>query len=285
MADESRPNAQQFEHWNTTTGPKWVRLQAMFDEELAPLGEAAMERANVASGERVLDTGCGCGTATLELARRVGPSGAVMGLDISEPMLARAEESANEAKIENVRFQRADAQTYVFTEEPFDLLFSRFGVMFFDDPRAAFANLLGALRPGGRMTFVCWRRLEDNQWASVMLDAVAQHVDVEPPKLGVPGPFAFGDGDWLESLLESAGFSTVTLEAFDETVTVGGQGTLDEIAQNLTHFGFIGGAIRRAAVEDRSEIVASLKEAVTPFATSRGVRMGSGTWIVTARRD
>lgn len=283
MAHESEPIAQR-EDWNSTA-PNWVRRQAMFFEDFAPLGDAAMECANVVRGERVLDTGCGCGTTTLELARRVGPDGWVMGLDISAPMLALAKDSAKEAAIENVRFECADAQTYVFADETLDLVFSRFGVMFFDDPRAAFANLLGALRRGGRLAFVCWRRLADNQWASVLGDAVSQHVDVEPPKPGMPGPFAFADGDWLKSLVESAGFDRVAVEAFDEATTVGGQGSLDEIAQNLTRFGFIGAAIRRATVNDTTQIVASLKEAIAPFATNRGVRMRSGVWILTARRD
>src|SRR5882724_10055160 len=128
----SGPNAQQIEYWNEQAGPKWVTLQALIDEQLAPLGRRAMERAAIVPGERILDVGCGCGQTTRELARRAGRGGAVTGIDISAVMLDRARALPRDAE-ENLRFEQADAQTHAFPAAAYDLLFSRFGVMFFAD--------------------------------------------------------------------------------------------------------------------------------------------------------
>ena len=208
----------------------------------------------------------------------------MVGLDISTPMLARAAERVKEAQLDNVSLERADAQTYAFSQDPFDLVFSRFGVMFFEDPRAAFANLLRSLRPGGRLTFVCWRTPEENQWVTVTLEAAAQHIAIEPRAPGEPGPFAFSDGDGVRSILADARFEDIAVEPHDETVTVGGTGTLDQIARNLAQFGPVGGAIRQAGVKDTSAIETSLKTAIAPFAEGDHVRMGAAVWIVSARR-
>ncbi len=169
------PNAEQIQYWNEQRGRAWVAQQELIEAQLAPLGRHAMDRAAIAAGERVLDVGCGCGQTTLELARRVGPRGSVLGADISSVMLGRARELAGAAGATNVRFEEADAQTHAFPPAGFDVLFSRFGVMFFADPRAAFANLRTALRPGARVAFVCWQALPLNPWMAVPLAAALQH--------------------------------------------------------------------------------------------------------------
>src|SRR5713226_2335853 len=147
---EAQANQEQIRYWNEESGPRWVKQQKRLDVQLDLLGLAAMHRAEVKPGERVLDVGCGCGQTSLELAERVGPSGSVLGIDISQPMLARARERQNERGITNLEFVHADAQTYQCERERFDLIFSRFGVMFFADPVAAFANLGKMLRPDGQ---------------------------------------------------------------------------------------------------------------------------------------
>jgi SAM-dependent methyltransferase len=284
-SEKSRPNADQIKLWNELAGPSWVALQESFDAELEPLGLATMDRANVVAGEYVLDVGCGTGQATMELARRVGDGGSVMGVDISVPMLDRGRSRASEAGITNIAFENADAQTYDFVTPRFDLLFSRFGVMFFDDPRLAFSNLRSALRPGGRLAFACWRDPGDNPWATVALDAVEKHVPVQRPKPGVPGPFGFAESEYVAGILDRAGFANVDFEEMDGKITLGGGGSLDETVAHILKFGVVAGALREAKVEDTTEIATSIREAVEPYASTDGVRMDSAAWIVTARSD
>ena len=187
-------NAGQIDYWNDEAGPKWVRLQELLDHQLADLGLFVVERAAPAAGERVLDIGCGCGASSLELAQRVGPKGSVLGVDVSEPMLARARERARHAGVDNLQFQRGDAQVTPFEPGSFDLVHSRFGIMFFEDPPAAFANMRRALAPNGRVTFVCWQPLSENPWMRIPMAAALPHIELPPiPAPGAPGPFALGD--------------------------------------------------------------------------------------------
>ena len=159
------PNAQQAKYWNDVAGPKWVALAEAINGQIQPIGHAAMERARIERGQRVLDVGCGCGQTSLELAQRVGEQGHVDGLDLSEPMLAEAR--VRGAELKNLQFTAADVQVHGLEEAAYDRIFSRFGVMFFDDPEAAFANLRGALAPGGQLTFVCWQEIGSNPWMAV----------------------------------------------------------------------------------------------------------------------
>src|SRR6266850_2472283 len=186
---EAQANQEQIRYWNEQGGPRWVQRQQQLDAQINPLGLVAMQRAEIRPGERALDVGCGCGQTTLELAQRVGASGSVLGIDISQPMLTRARERQQELGIKNLEFLHADAQTYSFERERFDLIFSRFGVMFFDDPAAAFANLRTALRSAGRLCFLCWQTLEKNEWARVPFLAATRHVQPPaPPAPDAPGP-------------------------------------------------------------------------------------------------
>src|SRR5258705_5710546 len=203
--ESSGPNAEQIAYWNER-GKQWVAVNDMLDAMIGPLGRHALDRARVAPGEAVLDVGCGCGDTTLELARRVGPSGRVLGVDISAPMLGRARERARAAGATHVIFEQADAQTHAFTAASFDLILLRFRVMFFVDPTAAFANLRPALRSGGRLTFVCWQGFPKNPWMAVPLMAAMPHIKLPtPPAPDAPGPFAFGDDGRVRTILADAG--------------------------------------------------------------------------------
>ncbi|HEY5658515.1 MAG TPA: class I SAM-dependent methyltransferase, partial [Myxococcota bacterium] len=175
------PNAEQIQYWNHASGPGWVAAQARIDGQVAPFGLLAMERAGIVEGERVLDVGCGTGQSTLQLVERVGRKGSVTGIDVSAPMLARATERAKQAGFKNVSFLRADAQTHRFDPRHFDLIYSRFGVMFFADPRAAFANLRTALTPGGHLSFVCWQERAKNPWMLEPLLAAGRHIQLPAP--------------------------------------------------------------------------------------------------------
>ncbi|MDZ4778592.1 MAG: class I SAM-dependent methyltransferase, partial [Alphaproteobacteria bacterium] len=215
-------NADQIALWNDDLGQRWVREQARLDASIAPFGAAALKVAAPRSGEVVLDIGCGCGDTSLFLAKAVSPGGEVLGVDVSAPMLARADARAAEAGLQHVRFAEGDASSAKLGG-PFDLLFSRFGVMFFDDPQAAFAHLRLAMKPGGRMAFVCWRTFAENEWAR--LPAVAAIGVLGPPKTPAdplaPGPFAFGDATRTRAILEGAGWRDVKLEPFDAPMKMG----------------------------------------------------------------
>ncbi len=216
----AQTNHEQLRYWNEEAGPRWVRQQQRLDAQIDPLGLAAMQRADVKPGEQMLDVDCG--QTALELAERVGPSSAVVGIDISQPLLARARERQTELGVKNLEFLNADAQTYPFTPERFDLVFSRFGVMFFADPSAAFANLCTALRSVGRLCFVCWQSLEKNDWVRIPLRAAAQRVVLPaPPAPGALGPFAFADPDHVRRILTGGGFTDISFEAYKTQLSLG----------------------------------------------------------------
>jgi SAM-dependent methyltransferase len=278
------PNAEQIRTWNETLGPRWVDQEAMLDAQIAPLGLAALERAKVQPGERAIDVGCGCGQTSLQLAERVGPSGAVLGIDVSAPMLARAR--ARAAGRSKLRFAQADAQTHRF-DEVFDLAFSRFGVMFFADPVAAFANLAGALRPGGRLAFVCWQAIDRNPWILAPMRAVAGIVPLPPPPApGSPGPFAFADPERVRGILEAAGYSQVVLEPEQGELAIGADRGLEGAVEFMLEMGPVAAALREAGpagLAARGRAADAIREACAAFATPEGVRAGYAAWIATAR--
>lgn len=283
----SGPNAEQIQYWNDIAGEKWVAVQPLIDAQIGPLGAMAMDRAAIGAGERVLDIGCGCGHTTVQLARRVGATGHVTGIDLSQPMLDCARQRAAREAADNVHFENADAQTQVFPPDSFDVLYSRFGVMFFAHPEQAFANLCAALRPGGRLAFVCWQALKDNPWMVVPLAAAAAHLPPLPlPAPGAPGPFAFADAARVEGILTLAGFVDVAFEAVCEPLALGGGGQgLDQTVEFLLQMGPAAKALRDANDPAlRPRVAAAIREAIAPFVTPAGVRMGSAAWIVTARR-
>jgi SAM-dependent methyltransferase len=282
--EPSGPNAEQIEYWNQQAGAKWVALHDLINAQIEPLGRMAMERGEISAGDRVIDVGCGCGGTSVEIARRVGPNGQVLGLDISGPMLERARSAASEVGLSNARFQQADAQTGKLDAATFDVVFSRFGVMFFADPVAAFTNLRSALRARARLSFVCWQAVQENPWMIVPMGAALQHLPPPPlPAPDAPGPFAFADPNRVRGILAGAGFEDVQLEPIRETLTVGGTGSLDEAVDFLLQIGPTGRILRESDPALTPKVAASVREALEPFHTDKGLRMPSAAWIVTAR--
>lgn len=281
------PNAAQVAYWSETTGPKWVALQEALDAQIGPLGELAIARAAIRTGERALDVGCGCGQSLLHLAERVGPEGAVLGVDVSAPMLERAAARLREAGLDHAQVRRADAQTARFDDPPFDHLFSRFGVMFFSDPQAAFANLRSALRPDGQLTFVCWQPLARNPWMSIPAQAIASQVTLPPPpEPGAPGPYAFADRERVRSILESAGWRDVSHESVERELRLGGGGLEGAVALGLS-MGPAAMAMRlaeeRGETVDREAMRRAITDALVPHLRDGDVWLPSASWIVQAR--
>ncbi|MBL8558995.1 MAG: class I SAM-dependent methyltransferase [Hyphomonadaceae bacterium] len=273
-------NADQIALWNEDLGQRWVREQARLDASIAPFGAAALKAAAAKSGEVVLDIGCGCGDTSLLLAQAAAPGGRVLGVDVSAPMLARARARAKEAGLDTVRFEEGDASSATLGG-PFDLLFSRFGVMFFDDPLKAFRHMRSAMKPTGRMAFVCWRGFAENAWATTPAAAAIRVLGA--PKPGdpfAPGPFAFGDADRTRAILEGAGWRAVTLEAFDAPMVMGRD--VADAAWWSTQMGPAGAMLREAGEHRREEVIAALVDALKPFAGPAGVALPGAVWIVSA---
>jgi SAM-dependent methyltransferase len=280
------PNAEQHRYWNELAGPIWVAHQERLDRQIGPHGERALALLAPAPGERMIDLGCGCGDSTLALARRVAPGGHVLGLDLSEPMLARARERAAAAGLANVAFRVADVQSARLDAGAFDAAFSRFGVMFFADPVAAFRNVLRALRPGGRLVFACWRPVQENPWVLVPMAAAAPLLTLPPPPPeDAPGPFAFGDAERVRSILAAAGFEGIALEPIDLPMSPAG-GDLDEAAETFLQVGPLASMLREANASEalREQVRGAVRKAFEPHLRGGRVELGSAIWLVQARR-
>ena len=283
--DATGPNAEQITYWNEKSGPKWVAEQARLDGMIAPFGTRTMEVLGLKDGEHVVDVGCGCGGTALEIGRRVTARGSVLGVDISEPMLARARERAVAEHLAHVRFVAADVQTHPFATNAADAIFSRFGVMFFADPAAAFTNLHATLRPGGRLAFACWQPATENAWIMVPVMAAASVVPLKPPPPpDAPGPFSFGDRDRVSGILARAGFRDVAFEAFSPDIVVAGRGGVDEVVPFVMRLGPLSAVIEELEPDGVARVAAALRDAIAPYEDARGVVMASAAWIVTARR-
>lgn len=273
-------NADQIAYWNALAGETWAALQDRLDVQIQPLGARAMAALAPRPGERVLDIGCGCGQTTLALAEAVGPTGGVLGVDISRPMLAVARHRLAEAGAGVASLIEADAQAHAFAPATFDAVFSRFGVMFFADPTAAFANIRKALKPGGRLAFVCWRPLAQNAWMLVPMAAALPHLGAPPPPPDplAPGPFAFADADRVRDILTAAGFTHVDLIPHDEKI---GAGDADQATAVALKVGPLG-ALLREQPDKQPLVIDAIRAALTEHLTPEGVRLDSATWIVTA---
>ncbi len=267
--------------WNSPIAQTWVKLQTRLDRLFQPLTEVALEHAAPQPGERAIDIGCGCGATVLELARRVGTGGHVLGVDISAPMLNLARRRATEAGYSQATLIEADLATYGFPSQSFDLAFSRFGVMFFADPVAAFANLRAALKPGGRLVFACFRPLAENRWVLEPLTAV-QHLLPPSPAPGPeePGQFAFADPDRVRRILTAAGFHDVTLTGHDPDMKLG---DAKQAADMSSQIGPIARALMGAPESLRTAVLEALATAYRRFDGPDGVTLPGANWIVAAK--
>lgn len=279
-------NQDQVEYWNGPVGERWVKHQDDFDRAIGAFGAAALARLPLTPGARVLDVGCGGGTSTLDVIARVAPGGSVVGVDISRPLLARAAERLPKRAAElrvALELVIADAATYR-PGTPFDALFSRFGVMFFDQPPRAFGNLRAALVPGARLAFVCWQALADNPWCAVPLSA-ARRVLPAPTAAAdprAPGPFAFAERSYVEDILTQAGFVEVVLEPFEAPVVLSTTGLGPAVEQALRL-----GPTGRAVADQPAEVVAKVRNelanTLAPRLEGDTVRLPGHAWLVTAR--
>lgn len=279
----SDANHEQIQHWNTLAGPRWVSMQDRLDAQLESYGMLALDALPLATGQRVLDVGCGCGATSLSLASRVGPGGSVVGVDIARALLARARERAAAASLAHVSFLEGDAQTYAFEPASADAVFSRFGVMFFDDPTAAFANLLRATRPGGALGFVCWRSPRENPWVSEVVDAIRPFVPPpEAPVPDAPGPFAFASRDRLTGILAGAGWTDLAIVPHEVEMDYGGGIDLDATVDFAAQIGPAATLLHAHDAQDRPDVRAALRACLARRTGPHGTRFPAAVWTVRA---
>lgn len=286
-ASSESPNADQIKFWNGEGGKQWAINQESMDANLKPFTVAALALAAAQSGESALDIGCGCGDTTLSLSDRVGLDGHAVGLDISESMIARAKERA--AAVETMglpcpRFVIGDASSYEFKAANYDLLFSRFGVMFFADPAAAFTNMRRSLRSGGRTAFICWQPMALNDFFMVPTAAALTVLPApEAPPEGAPGPFAFGDKDRVNSILKDAGFSNISVDSLELDMEVGDGKGVEAAGQQLVRSGPLARMVVDLADDVRERVTDAVIEALKAHSHDGKVQLGSRTWLVSAK--
>jgi ubiquinone/menaquinone biosynthesis C-methylase UbiE len=274
-------NADQIAYWNGPGGERWANRQQTQDVLLQPVADILIDRAQPKVGERIIDVGCGSGAVSIAMAEKVRPTGRVLGVDVSGPMLARARQTAPAAL--PVDFVLADATVYPFDPAGFDLLVSRFGVMFFAEPARSFSNLRKALKPQGRLAFACWREPRENPFFMAPLQAVYKHVP-KLPQLGPedPGPFSFASEQRVVRILSETGFSGIAMEPCKLTLDPAVGRGLDVAVQSALEIG----PAARALAEQPPDVVAaarqSVREALAPHVKGQTVPLGASIWIVTA---
>lgn len=274
-------NEAQIARWQES-GREWVAYEDAFEGQLAPITPLLLDAAALGHGDAVLDVGCGFGTTLLAAAAAVGPSGRVVGVDVSQPMLARAGQRAAEAGAANVELVEGDAQVHPLGGE-FDAVISRFGVMFFDDSRAAFANLRAALRPGGRVACAVWQGLDRNPWARVPLDALATVVDVPPVDPTAPGMFALADPGRTTEILAAGGLRSITMTRHSVPTVLAGGGGAGEVTRFLRRNTLFRTALDGVDPDREAAALAAVQQALASYETGDGVVLDAGVWVVTAR--
>jgi ubiquinone/menaquinone biosynthesis C-methylase UbiE len=277
-------NADQAAYWNGAAGRRWIDRQETLDLVLQPIQVRLLQRAAAVAGERVIDIGCGCGASTVELAKRIGRQGSVTGVDISAPMLARARELApNDLPLQYIL---ADATVFAFEPGRTDLMFSRFGVMFFADPTLSFQNMRKALRPGGRMVFASWREPRKNPWMLLPLQAAYQHVP-RLPELGPedPGPFSFASETRVHRILSDAGFSRIALHAVDLSLDLAVGRGLDAAVAGALEIGPVNRALEGQPPEVLARVKASIEAALSSLQVGKSVPLEASVWLVSAISD
>lgn len=282
-------NQLQKEMWNGRAGASWVRHNTLLEQLLAEPGRRCMDTLSLPAGARLLDVGCGCGNQTLEWASRLDAHSKITGIDISEPMLSLAHDlkTANQSALQaEVEFVMGDASDSLFPNETFDAIYSRFGVMFFSDPTAAFATLRATLKSDGELGFVCWQSPTLNPFFTAPMQA-ALSVLPQPPsaKPGAPGPFGLADKNIITNVLSDAGFRHLSITPLELQLSVGGSLPFDAIFEELVQIGPAAALIAESdpSLKDRAReaVYKCLFEFYSP---GNGVAFEANFWVVNARR-
>ena len=281
-------NTLQKEMWNGRAGESWVRHNSLLEQLLAEPGRECMNLLPLTPAMQILDVGCGCGNQTLELAARLDASSTVIGVDISEPMLGLARElkAANDNALSaEVQFALGDASEPLFDEASFDAIYSRFGVMFFEEPVAAFSALRNSLKPGGKLGFVCWREPKLNPFFNAPMEAALTVLPAPAPSApGAPGPFGLADDNVIQTTLRLAGFKDVSVAPLNLTLSVGAETPFDALFEELIQIGPAAALIAQSDPSLKEKAREAVYNRLTDFyASGQGVSFDANFWLVTAR--
>ena len=271
--------------WEGETGERWLANLEGFEGMIAPVGDALVAWAGFVPGQRIGEVGCGGGANTFDIARAVAPGGSVTGTDISELLLGRARERLAAADVDNVRFLRVDAERGVPDDAPYDRLFSRFGVMFFDDTAAGFANMRRWLKPGGDFVFACWAAPDLNPWIMQVGAIVSAHVELPERDPDGPGPFRMADPEATRNMLEAAGYADIAMEMWRGEQHLGGAGADPASASEfvLSAFDFRTALAEAGGEELVERVRGEIEAAIAPHHRDGAIRMDGAAWFVRAR--
>lgn len=271
----------QVEYWNGEGGEHWAAFHGRYDELLAGFGDVVIDRADPQPGQRFADVGCGAGATTLAVATRVAPDGDAIGIDLSKPLIDIARRHAHTSGVDNVRFEAADAAQFAFEPGPLDGIVSRFGVMFFADPVAAFSRFRTALRPSGRLCFVCWQSPLDNEWITVPGAAIVEHLTMPPIDADGPGLFSLSNPTVIRSNLYEAGFESVQIEPLLLPQRFGVD--IEDAVGFMTRTQVAARLLGQVDATQRAVATDSLRRALAPHADTDGVYLTGAAWLVDAR--
>lgn len=275
------PNTEQADAWNGDEGRHWVAHRRRYDAMLRRLTPHLLDAADVAAAEHVLDIGCGSGETTCAAAR-AARHGLALGVDLSGALLSEARRRAAQEGVDNVDFEQGDAQLHPFATERYDVVMSRFGVMFFDEPGAAFGNIARALRPDGRLALLCWRDISHNEWILTLGGALAAHVELPALDATGPGPFSLADPRRIRELLDGAGFADISVTAIAEPMRFGDD--VDDVLGFVRDTALVRELLSDADEETTRKALDAVRAALTPHQSPDGVLLGGAAWLVTARR-
>ncbi len=272
-------NAEMAAAWNGPEGDNWASHAEQYDQAVRHHDRLLFGAADITAADAVLDVGCGNGETTCTAAKSATCGGAC-GIDLSSSMIGYATGRARLAGITNATFEVGDAQRHQFDDGAFDVVISRFGLMFFADPVDALTNLRRALRPGGRLVGVAWRAAEDNEWLRIILDALALGRDLSLPDAGTPGPFGFADDDLTRQWLLDAGFRHVDISRHDVPFRFGDD--VDHAAEWVATFGVVRGLTEGLSETDRVAALDAVRRSLDECATDEGVFAASSCWVIVA---
>lgn len=273
---------EQARYWNGAEAAHWLVHEKRYERILAPFTSHLLGAAAIGRAEHVIDIGCGAGSTT-RAAGRLAIEGGALGVDLSAPLLRQAVRRARQDDLTNVRFEHGDAQVHRFTAGAGDIAVSRFGVMFFADPAAAFANIVRGLRRRGRLVFLCWQGPAHNEWIMIPGAAASQHIALPPPDDSTgPGPFSLSERDRIDAVLGAAGLADIAIEPVAEMLWMG-----HDVADAVEFWKATG--MGKALLGDVDQPTAArvseaVRAALEPYLTPEGLRLGSQAWLVTARR-
>lgn len=281
MAETINEQPNQETLWAGQSGERWLANSDRFEGTIEPIGEVLLEKAACRQGEHIIDVGCGAGATSIAIAKQVGVTGSVIGLDISAVLVAEATKRAETLGIENVRFILGDAAVASLPSGQADCIVSRFGIMFFSNPHAAFTHMHDFLKSGGRLSIACWSTLPQNPWMLEVKNILTAHFPLPTPVPRAPGAFAFDEPIYVEEILQTSGFKDITISLWQSNLFVGGFGSNPESAAEFL-LQALGIAQLPEDLPDTVKIAihSELTDRLKAYDTNDGVQMPASVWLI-----